>query len=64
VLRLCCLGSVRSVKGLANVYVMVLLTGEIRAVEQDCKTLQTDDADNTDTAQEKVSKCKSIFVDR
>jgi hypothetical protein len=43
---------------------MVLLTGEVRAVEQDCKTLQTDDADNTDTAQEKVSKCNSIFVDR
>jgi hypothetical protein len=43
---------------------MVLLTGEVRAIEQDCKTLQTDDADDTDTAQENVSKRKSSFVDR
>jgi hypothetical protein len=55
---------VRSVKDLANVYVMGLLTGEVGAVEQDCKTLQTDDADDTDTAQENVSKSKSSSIDR
>jgi hypothetical protein len=64
VLGRCCLGVVRSVKDLANVYVMGLLTGEVGAVEQDCKTLQTDDADDTDTAQENVSKSKSSSIDR
>jgi hypothetical protein len=54
---------VSPVKGLADVYVTILLTGEVGAVEQDCKTLQTDDADDTDTAQENVSKRKSRHVD-
>jgi hypothetical protein len=64
VLGRCYLGIVSPVKSLANVYVMVLLTGEVRAVEQDCKTLQTDDADDTDTAQDNVSKRKRCLVDR
>jgi hypothetical protein len=45
----------RSVDILADAYHAILLTGKIGAVEQDCKTLQTDDADDTDTVQGNVS---------
>jgi len=35
--------------------VRFLLTGQIRAVEQDCETLQADDADDANAAQKNVS---------
>jgi len=42
------------------VYDAILLTGKVSAVEQDCKTLQTDDADDADTVQRQVSNAQLI----